>query len=205
MRQRVGPLVGDERVGDRVERKQEQRTRVRRGMPRAHGFGDGHVAYHDRVHGGAEEALDQQRGRLVGVDEIAQRAEHRGFAESLAFAEETGRRRRQSHAFALERVERVDSSLDGRVRLVGAEQVRAGLGFALAGVAIVGARALQRRHRVGGVASRAFEHHRRVFDLTAHAGQRVGELRALFRQLLEALHQLFAFLPCAFAVDVHTS
>ena len=91
----------------------------------AHRFGDRAIAHEHRVHRGAEEALDEQRRRLIGADEIAQRAEHRAVAELLALAQQTRGGGRETDALALERVERVDLALQRRVRLVGAEQLRA--------------------------------------------------------------------------------
>ncbi len=203
MRKRIRTLVGDERVRDRVQRKEQQRPGVRRRVPRADVRRDRHVAHDDRVNRGAEEAFDEQRRRFVGVDEIAERAEHRALAEAIALAKQARRGRSESDALALQRVERVDPSLDRRVRFVGAEQLGARRRLAFARLAIGRARAFERRHRFGDATTRVIHDHRRVLDFAGDGGQRVGELRALLGQLLEALHQLVALLarPLAFDVD----
>ena len=94
-------------LAQRVERQQEQRTGVRRRVPRAHRLGDVAIAHEHRVHRGAEETLDEQRRRLVGADEVGERAEHRAVAELLALAQQPRRGGRESDALALERLERV--------------------------------------------------------------------------------------------------
>src|SRR5438067_7759976 len=109
--------------GRRVQRQQEERTRVRLAVPFADRLGDAGVAYEHRMHRGPEISLDEQRRRLVGCYEVAQRAENRALTKPLALLEEPRRRRRKSDAFALEPFQCVHLALQRNVRLVGAEQL----------------------------------------------------------------------------------
>ena len=157
MRQRIRSPSSPRCVfAERVERQEQQRARVRRRVPRANRVGGRAIAHEHRVHRRAEEPLDEQRRRLIGADEIGQRAEDRAVAELLALAKQSRGGRRESDALALERVERVDLALERRVSVSSARNSSArAAAFAFARLAIASRARLRARGRRARRALRA--------------------------------------------------
>ena len=133
-----------------------------------------------------------------------QRPEHRAVAELFAFAQQPRRGRRESHALALERIERIDLALQRRVRLVGAKQLGAR--------ALLRARASRDRRRALPRASSPASAARaraastatlRAFQLTLECTSSASTSCARScGELLESLRQLVALAPRALAVDL---
>ena len=136
MRQRIGQGIAGNILRCSIQRQEEQGTRVRDFVPFADRVGNGAIAHEHRMHGIAEILLHEQRGTLIGADEVRQRAQDGSVAELDALIEQAGRRRRQSNAIALELLERMHAALQRRQRLIGAEQVGARQRFTLTRLAI---------------------------------------------------------------------
>ena len=155
-------------------------------VPCAHRFGCRSVADENRVDGCAEDSFDEQRRRLIGADEIAQRSKHRAFAELLTLTKQASRGRRESNALSLECIERVDLSLERRVCFVGAEQLRTGCRLAIASLSIVGADLLETRGAFVDPLLRILESNAGALQLPIDRGERVGKLSMFGGELLES-------------------
>ena len=123
---RPATIVAASIVAQRVERQEKQRAGVRRRVPDAHRFGDAR----DRARaprapwrrGSARRAAPDAWSALMKSLNGPSTAPSPNCSRSR---KQTRGRRRETDALALERVERVDLSLQRRVHLVGAEQLGA--------------------------------------------------------------------------------
>ena len=77
-------------------------------MPVTNLLGYRAVTHENGVHRRAKKALDEQRGVLVGTEEIGEGPQDGAFAEPVLVAKQAGGGRSEADAFALERFECVD-------------------------------------------------------------------------------------------------
>jgi len=173
-----------------------------RAVPASDRLGDGAIADQHRVNRGAQESLDKQRGRLIRADKVAQRAKDGAVAELFSLAQQSGSRRRKTNAFALQRVECVDLSLERCVSLVGAKQLGAGRRLTVAGIAVGGSHFLESCRCVLDAGTRFGDSNGGGLQLAVDRRERVGELRPLRAKLLDALGQFVALVARTLAIDL---
>jgi hypothetical protein len=154
------------------------------------------------VHRRAEKALDEESGGLIGCYEITQRAKDCAIAKSIALLQKAGGGRRESDTLALESLEGVHLTLQSDVRFIGAEQLGARGGLALARLTIVRARGVELggchaepRDRIDGGEGG-------FVALAPNDCIRVGELSALAVKGVGALGDLVQLAPGTFAFVV---
>src|SRR6185503_5271740 len=103
-----------------------------------------------------------------------------------------------------ERVQSVDLALQRRMRLVGAEELRARGGFALARLAIDRPRGLELRPRLLDALLRVGGAYLRRLELAQHGGYSIGQHRALRGKLLEPRAQLLRLASRPLSIDLET-
>ena len=79
---------------------------------------------------------DEQRGRLIRADKIAQRAKDGAVTELFSLTQQSGSRRRKTNTFAFQRIECVDLSLQRCMSFVRAKQLGAGRGLSVASIPV---------------------------------------------------------------------
>src|SRR5262245_5890038 len=174
-------------------------------MPLANGIGHGAVAHEHRVYRGAQEALDQQRRRLIRGDEVGERTDDGSRPELLALLEHTGSGRRESNALAFQCLERVHFALKCRVCFVHTEQLRARGRFLRTRFAILGARLLKRLLRRGEHLTRPFDGDGRRLELAPDECDGIAEQRAFFLESGGPLRRLVQLASYALAVELHAA
>ena len=110
------------RICERIERQQQQRTRIGGSVPRTYCIRHRAISHENCVNRRAQKPL-HQRGRIrISADEIAQRPDYRTIAELLSIFEQACSSRRESNAFTLQCLERIYFSLERCVSLLRAEK-----------------------------------------------------------------------------------
>jgi hypothetical protein len=185
MRQRIGGIAGI--AAKRIERQQEERPRVRRSVPVTNRLGHVAISHENGVHGRAKKTLDEQRRRLIRADEITQWAEDCAVAELFSFAQQARGGRCETDTLSLERVERVDLSLQRRMHFVGAKQLGARRRLAIARLAIRGSDFLESRRCVFDSSTRFSDGDRCLLQLAINCSECVGKLGPFGTELLYPL------------------
>ena len=166
----------------RIDREQQQRPRIRRGVPDPNRVGRRGVANEHGVDGVAEEFLHQRGRALIGADEIGQGPQHRAVTEALPGAEERGCRGREPDAIAFQLLQRIHAALQCGQCLLGADERSARHGFALTGLTVRHASRLELRSRRARGGRRGVGRRTRLVVLPARQRQDVVQHCALTGQ-----------------------
>ena len=171
----------------RVERQQQQRARIRARMPHAHRLGCGAIAHEHRVQVRAEVALHEQRRVGRRFDEVGERAEDGAFAELLPFAQQLRGGGRETHALALQRLQRVRLSLQLMQGVVRAGELGARRALRIARRTRGGARRLQLLRCLRHLHARQLQCRLGLLALALHRRGVLAHLRQLLLQRRVAL------------------
>ena len=185
-----------------VEREEEKRARIRLRMPAANGIGRGAVAHDHGVHGRSQKALDEERRRCVGADEVRKRAEHRARTKLLTIAQQACGRRGEPDALALESLERAELAVHSGVLFFHPANLGAGGSVALAPVTRGVVRGRERRVRFGGGGGRDGELLVGDFQFALRQPLLRGELFVFAGELVRALRHIGELTLRTFALEL---